>query len=213
MDNGAQPAIATTVNYSLQPVVKFNGDNWSAFQAAFENYARQQDFFNMLGDDGRAEPDANPERWRRQMAQATTALVSGWVSEKILAIFRLNNTDNAHVIWGRLQQHYSNVTDIPQLHLRDRAERLKQGSEPLMDWLGALTSRVSDLAASGFNCDDTYRKQLVRHNCNSKFRPVIQQILLANPRCTYEEFLMSLLEAANDIEEPNRGNDRGYFSQ
>ena len=66
----------------------------------------------MLGDDGQAEPDADPERWRRQMAQATTALVSGWISEKILAIFRLNNTDNAHVIWGRLQQHYSNVTDI-----------------------------------------------------------------------------------------------------
>ena len=72
-----EPVIAQ-VNYQLQPVVMFTGDNWSPFAAAFINYARQQSFYGMLGEDGAAEPEGDArEPWRRKMAQATTAITSG----------------------------------------------------------------------------------------------------------------------------------------
>ena len=146
------------------------------------------------------------------MAQATTALSSGWVEHKVLNVFKYSTFDNANIIWKRLTAHYSNVTDIRQLTLRDKAERCRQRPDQhLMDWIGVLNSRVAELAASGHDCDDTYRKQLVRHNSNDKFKPVIQQILLQNPRSTYEEFLMALLEAAADMEEPPRQGERAYF--
>ena len=80
-----EPVIAN-VNYQMQPVnnCDFQGrENWSVFQAAFENYACQQGFFQMLGDDGDREPGENPDAWRRKMAQATTSLTSGWLSDKI----------------------------------------------------------------------------------------------------------------------------------
>ena len=77
----AEAPIVAQVNYSLQPVVQFNGENWSTFSAAFVNYARQQGFYGMLGDEGAREPEQNAERWRQSMAQATTALCSGWVSD------------------------------------------------------------------------------------------------------------------------------------
>ena len=147
------------------------------------------------------------------MAQPTTALCSGWVSDKILPVFRYNTFENANCIWRKLNGHYNNITDIRSLSLRDRAERYKQRQDqPIMDWIGGLNTRVSDLAASGYVCDDTYRKQLVRHNCNERFRPISLQLLLASPRSTYEEFMMSLLEVAADNDEPQRFNDRSYYS-
>ena len=177
--------VLANVNYSMQPVVKFTGENWSTFCAAFTNYARQQGFFDVLGEGGAAEPEANVDRWRQRMAQATTALCSGWVSDKILSVFRYSSDENAHSLWRKLTMYYGNITDVRQLQLRDQAERFRQQNEPIMDWLGGLNSRVSDLAVSGWVCDDTYRKQLVRHNCSSKYRPIIQQILLANPRASF----------------------------
>ena len=94
-----EPApVVATVNYQLQPVICFNGKNWSTFYAAFTNYARQQGFYTMLGDEGANEPNEQGERWRQRMAQATTALTSGWVSLNILATFKHNNTDNANVV-------------------------------------------------------------------------------------------------------------------
>ena len=210
----AHPPVVTSVNYQLQPVVIFNGNNWSIFHAAFTNYARQQGFYTMLGDDGVQEPDGDgADRWRQRMAQATTALTSGWVSQNILSLFRYSNDENANSIWRKLNKHYGNITDIRQMSLRDRAERLKQkNDESLMDWLGNLNSRVADLAASGHECDDTYRKQLVRHNCNQRYHPLVQQILLVNPQQTYEDFSMALLETAADNEELFRNGDRAYFS-
>ena len=58
--SGEAPIVAT-VNYALQPVVQFNGDNWAVFSAAFVNYAQQQGFYDMLGEDGNAEPRENAE--------------------------------------------------------------------------------------------------------------------------------------------------------
>ena len=166
--------IAATVNYALQPVVVFNGDNWSAFSAAFVNYARQQGFYSMLGVEGEQEPEGGADTWRKSMAQATTALSSGWIEHKVLNVFKYSTFDNANIIWKRLTAHYSNVTDIRQLTLRDKAERCRQRTDQhLMDWIGVLNSRVAELAASGHDCDDTYQKQLVRHNSNDKFKPVI----------------------------------------
>ena len=72
----AAPVVAT-VNYQLQPVVCFTGKNWSMFHAAFVNYARQQGFYTMLGEEGANEPQENGDRWRQRMAQATTAITSG----------------------------------------------------------------------------------------------------------------------------------------
>ena len=93
----------------------------------------------MLGDEGANEPQENGDRWRQRMAQATTAITSGWVSQHILAAFKHENDDNANTIWRRLNAHYANVTDIRQLSLRDRAERLKQrDNEPMMEFLGNL---------------------------------------------------------------------------
>ena len=159
------------VNYSLQPVVQFNGENWATFRAAFTNYARQQGFFDVLGEAGDQEPRENPEPWRRRMAQATTALCSGWVSDKILPVFRYDAHENANCIWRKLNGHYNNITDIRSLSLRDRAERFKQRSDqPLMEWIGGLNSRVSDLAASGYDCDSTYRKQLDRFDTTAMIR-------------------------------------------
>ena len=120
------------VTYSLQPVVQFNGDNW----ATFLNYARQQGFYDLLGEDGVNEPRENPERWRQRMAQATTALCSGWVSDRVLPVFQYTSDENANSIWRRISSHYNNVTDIRSLSLRDRAEGFKQTDKPLMDWLG-----------------------------------------------------------------------------
>ena len=168
--------------------------------------------YGVLGEEGAREPEEHPERWRQKMAQATTALCSGWVSDKVLSVFRYTSSENAHSLWRKLSIFYGNITDVRQLQLRDRAERYRQENLALMDWLGGLNSRVADLEASGHNCDDTYRKQLVRHNCNDRFRPIIQQLLLASPRSTYEEFSMALLEAAVDFEDSNRGNQRGYYS-
>ena len=153
-----QAPIAANINYTLQPVVVFNGENWSSFSAAFTNYARQQGFFSMLGPDGEREPDDGLERWRRNMALATTALNSGWIDHKILLVFKYSNFDNANIIWKILEMHYANITDIRQLNLRDRVERFRQQpNQHLMDWLGGLNSRVADYAASGHECDDTYR--------------------------------------------------------
>ena len=146
------------------------------------------------------------------MAQATTALCSGWVSDRILPLFRYSSDENAHSILRKLTNHFNNINDIRAMSLRDRAKRFRQTNEPLLDWLGGLNSRVADLAASGFNCDDTYRKQLVRHNCSPRHRPIILQLLLANPQSTYEQFMMALLKAAADNEEPQRNNDRAYYS-
>ena len=102
------------INYQLQPVVMFAGDNWSPFAAAFLNYARQQGFYGMLREDGAEEPDGDArEPWRRKMAQATTAITSGWVSEKILSVFRSSTHDNAHTIWRRTEtvyKHYQHQT-------------------------------------------------------------------------------------------------------
>ena len=176
--------VAANVNYSLQPVVQFTGENWSIFNAAFSNYARQQGFYGVLGEEGAREPEEHPERWRQKMAQDTTALCSGWMRDKVLFVFRYTSGENAHSLWRKLSMFYGNITDVRQLQLRDRAERYRQENQPLMDWLGGLNSRVADLEASGHNCDDTYRKQLVRHNCNDRFRPIIQQLLLASPRST-----------------------------
>ena len=83
----AEAPVVAHVNYQLQPVVQFTGDNWPTFSAAFRNYARQQGFYDILGDDGREEPRENAERWRQKMAQATTALCSGWVSDRVLPVF------------------------------------------------------------------------------------------------------------------------------
>ena len=191
----AEAPVVASINYQLQPIVQFDGNNWATFRAAFTNYARQQGFFDVLGEAGNEEPRENAERWRQRMAQATTALCSGWVSDKILPVFRYNAFENANCIWRKLNNHYNNITDIRSLSLRDRAERFKQRQDqPIMDWIGGLNTRVSDLAASGYDCDDTYRKQLVRHNCNSMFQPIVQKILLANS------------------EEPTRqGGERGFF--
>ena len=212
----AQAPVVATVNYQLQPVICFTGKNWSIFHAAFVNYARQQGFYTILGEEGVNEPNENADRWRQRMAQATTAITSGWVSQNILAAFRHENDDNANTIWRRLTAHYANVTDIRQLSLRDRAERYRQrDNETMMDFLGHLNMRVADLAASGQQCDSTYRKQLVRNNCNSRFRPLITQILLINPNQSYEDFTLALLEAAADSEEyvhSHNNNDRAYFS-
>ena len=121
------PPVVASVNYQLQPVVTFNGTNWSVFHSAFTNYARQQGFYQMLGEDGRAEPEGDgAERWRQRMAQATTALTSGWVSSNVLCLFKYENDDNANTIWRRLCDFFGNVKDIRQMSLRDRAERLKQ---------------------------------------------------------------------------------------
>ena len=66
-----EPVVAH-VNYQLQPVVVFDGRNWAMFQAAFENYARQQGFYEVLGDDGAEEPQDpkiqhdGARRWRKQ---------------------------------------------------------------------------------------------------------------------------------------------------
>ena len=103
--------VAAHVNYSLQPVVQFNGSNWSTFYTAFSNYAGQQGFFGVLGQEGVEEPQENPERWRQRMAQATTALCSGWVSDRILSVFRYNSNEDAHTLWRKLSAHYGNVTD------------------------------------------------------------------------------------------------------
>ena len=134
----AEVPIAATVNYSLQPAVQFTGENWSVFNAAFSNYARQQGFYGMLGEEGAEEPRENQATWRRLMAQATTELNSGWVSDKVLPVFRHATDDNAHTIWRRMKAHYSNVTDIRQLQLRDKAERYKQQNEPLSQTSMAL---------------------------------------------------------------------------
>jgi hypothetical protein len=156
----------------------------------------------MLGREGDEEPNENAERWRQRMAQATTALTSGWVNEEVLSIFRYSNTDNANTIWRRMNLYYGNITDIRQMRLRDVAERHRQAAdESLISWMGSLNIKVSDLEASGYNTDDTYRKQLVRHNANERWRPIIQQLLLADPRRTYEDFSMALLEAAADEED------------
>ena len=212
-----EPApVVATVNYQLQPVICFNGKNWSIFNAAFTNYARQQGFYTMLGDEGANEPNENGDRWRQRMAQATTALTSGWVANNILSAFKHETDDNAHTIWRRLNAHYAHVTDVRQLSLRDRAERYKQSDkEPIMDFLGALNSRVADLAASGQQCDCTYRKQLVRWNCNARYKNLVQQILLINPRQTYEEFTLALLEASADADDFGHAQSNGgaYFSQ
>ena len=72
--------VAAHVQYQLQPVVTLKNDNWAVFEAAFMNYARQQQFAGMLGEEGAVEPEQNVERWRQKMAQATTALTSGWVT-------------------------------------------------------------------------------------------------------------------------------------
>ena len=83
-----EPApVVATVNYQLQPVVCFNGRNWPQFNAAFLNYARQQGFYAMLGEGGANEPENNADQWRQRMAQATTALTSGWVSANVLSAF------------------------------------------------------------------------------------------------------------------------------
>ena len=168
--------IVASVNYQLQPVVKFTGDNWAMFSAAFINYARQQGFYGMLCEKGNHEPNEHVERWRQKMGQATTALTSGWVSDYILGLFRYSNRENANVIWGRMHKHYSNVTDVRQMRLRERAEGCKQQeNEQLMIWLSNLNTRVAELEATGFEADHTYRKSLVRHNSNNRYRPLIQQ--------------------------------------
>jgi hypothetical protein len=145
----AEPVVAQ-VHYQLQPVVAFTGSNWAMFHAAFTNYARQQGFFAMLGREGDEEPNENAERWRQRMAQATTALTSGWVNEEVLSIFRYSNTDNANTIWRRMNLYYGNITDIRQMRLRDVAERHRQAAdESLISWMGSLNIKVSDLEASG----------------------------------------------------------------
>ena len=105
-----EPVVAH-VNYQLQPVIVFNGENWAVFRAAFENYARQQGFFEMLGQDGAdlEEPAENPNRWRQRMAQATTALTAGWLTEKMLALHRYSNIDNANTTWRRLCRTFANT--------------------------------------------------------------------------------------------------------
>ena len=105
------------------------------FQAAFENYARQQGFYEMLGEEGAAEPQENAARWRQKMAQATTALTAGWVSMKILGLHRLSNTDNAHALYRRLLRSYSNVTDRRQISLRDEVDRCVQQPDESLDRL------------------------------------------------------------------------------
>ena len=89
-----EPApVVATVNYQLQPVVCFNGRNWPQFNAAFINYARQQGFYAMLEEEGAREPEEQADRWRQRMAQATTALTSGWVSQNILSAFVHDRSD------------------------------------------------------------------------------------------------------------------------
>ena len=134
----AEAPVVANINYSLQPVVQFNGDNWSTFSAAFVNYARQQGFYSMLEREGEREPEENADRWRQKMAQATTALCSGWVSDRVLPVFRYDTDENAHSIWRRMRAHYGHITDIRQMGLRRRAEEYKQKNEPLMDWIGGL---------------------------------------------------------------------------
>ena len=67
--------VVAQMNYQLQPIVTFNGTNWATFHAAFINYARQQGFYAMLGEEGAEEPENNAQTWRQRMAQATIALV------------------------------------------------------------------------------------------------------------------------------------------
>ena len=59
-----EPApVVATVNYQLQPVVTFTGNNWATFSAAFTNYARQQGFYGMLCEEGDNEPNEHVERF------------------------------------------------------------------------------------------------------------------------------------------------------
>lgn len=44
--------VVAQVNYQLQPVVVFHGDNWAPFSAAFINYASQQGFVGILQEEG-----------------------------------------------------------------------------------------------------------------------------------------------------------------
>ena len=142
--------VVAQVQYQLQPVVVLQGDNWAVFEAAFMNYARQQGFATMLEDEGAVEPNENLQRWRQRMAQATTAITSGWVSQSILDVFRYSATDNAHSLWRRLRQHYGNITDVRQLSLRDCVERFKQrDDEPNMDFWVVLTSACRSLKLLG----------------------------------------------------------------
>jgi hypothetical protein len=117
---------------------------------------------------------------------------------------------------GRMQQFYGRNSDIRKMSLRDRAERYKQGpNESMQQFLGNLNDRVSDLEATGFQCDAAYRKQLVRFNCNNKYKPIVFQILLSNPGATYSQFMMTLLEAVVDGEERERdtqSQSHSYYS-
>ena len=69
------------------------------FSAAFVNYARQQGFYDVLGEDGEREPRENADPWRRKMAQATTALCSGWVSDRILPLLDIP-VMRTHTLFG-----------------------------------------------------------------------------------------------------------------
>jgi hypothetical protein len=145
-----EPVIAN-VNYQMQPVVVFDGTNWAVFQSAFENYARQQGFYPMLTEDGRAEPEVNADRWRQRMAQATTALTSGWITDKMLGLWRHSNNDNAYTIYSRIRAYYGEATGLRALTARDRVERYRQGDdEDLVDFMSAMNIRVAELGATGY---------------------------------------------------------------
>ena len=159
------------------------------------------------------EPQENPERWRQKMAQATTALTAGWLSEKMLNLNRYSNTDNANTIWRRLCNSHSRVTGLKQMQLKDRVERcVQRQDESLADWLAELNMNIASLEASGFNADDDFRKNNVRHSSNEKFRPLITQVALINPDCSYEEFQQRLLEAAADSEERSGRRGQAYYA-
>ena len=192
--------IVAQVQYQLQPVMTLKGDNWAIFEAAFMNYARHQQFAQMLGEEGAVEPEQDVERWRRKKAQATTALTSGWVSQSILDVFRYSANDNAFTLWKRISHHYGNVTDARQLTLRDRVERFKQrGYEPLMDYLGGLNKRMAELEASGHVTDDAYRKMILKGGVNDRIKPIVTQLVLLHGRGTYEDLCLALLEAVSDM--------------
>ena len=204
----AAPApVLANINYQLQPHVKLTRENWAIFEAAFGNYATQQGFFEAL-----EAGDVAPAK----MAQATHALTSGWVDNRVLSLFRHTASDNAYDIWTRMQQFYGRNSDIRKMSLRDRAERYKQGpNESMQQFLGNLNDRVSDLEATGFQCDATHRKQLVRFNCNSKYKAIVFQILLSDPGANYSQFMMTLLEAVVDGKERERdtqSQSQPYFS-
>jgi hypothetical protein len=129
----AAPAPENVITYTMTPHVKFDGENWAVFKSAFSDYARQHGFHGELAG---TSDDA------RRLAQATTALCSGWIAPKVLSLFKLSATDTAPVIWARLEAYYGRESDVRKMSLRDRAERRKQGAnEPLFDFLSDHTRK------------------------------------------------------------------------